>query len=60
LATGFAPPSRPEIENKKLIESRFKKAGKTFAKISKKEIKRFNKAVYQVNVKSFAEFVGAP
>lgn len=57
VARGFAPPSRPELQNLKLIESRFADAKKTFAKIENKEIKKFLKKGNVVTIKSFEEFV---
>lgn len=60
VAGGFAPPSRPEMSNMKLIEERFEKANKNFNKISKKEIKDFLAAGHQVNIKPFEVFVKEP
>lgn len=57
LAQGFAPPSAPEIANKKLIEQRFAEARKTFAKISAGPIKRFVEQGTPVTIKSFEGFL---
>ncbi len=57
VAGGFAPPSKPEMANLKLIKERFNQANKTFNKISKKEIKGFLATGHQVNIKSFDDFV---
>lgn len=60
LAGGFAPPSASEKANFKLIEKRFKQANKTFAKISKKQIKKYLKQGHQVKLDSFKEFISKP
>ncbi len=49
VAGGFAPPSRPELANFKLIKERFNKAQKTFKAINKKGI--------TVEIKPLEEFL---
>ena len=60
IANGFAPPSHPEMLNKKLIEDRFSVANKTFNKITKNEIKTFLNTGHTVNIKPFDEFIKEP
>jgi hypothetical protein len=60
LASGFAPPSKPEQANMKLIKGRFSKAQKNFNKINKKEIKAYLKSGKVVEIKPFDEFVKLP
>ena len=60
LASGFAPPSKPEKANLKFIKERFTKAQKSFNKISKKEIKTYLKNSNEVLIKSFDEFLKLP
>lgn len=57
VARGFAPPSRPELVNLKLIKNRFEQANKAYVKIEKKEMKKFLKAGHEVNFKSFKDFI---
>lgn len=57
VASGFAPPSRPELVNLSLIRNRFEEAKKAYAKIEKKEIKKYLKQGHEVEIKSFVEYV---
>jgi len=60
VANGFAPPSRPEMMNKKLIEGRFKQAQKEFKAINKSEIKAFVQSGHEVTLLSFDDFIKSP